>query len=56
VQEGTVDTTPHPNGALLHTIRGSVDEVAALALGRDGTLYSGGAAWQGSSKVRLEMW
>jgi WD40 repeat protein len=46
--DGTVMVWSSVNGALLHTMRGSVDKVGALALGRDGTLYSGGAASNGS--------
>jgi WD40 repeat protein len=53
--DGTVRVWSIVNGALLHTIRGRVGQVSALSLGRDGTLYSGGAAPL-PSQVRLEMW
>jgi len=56
--DGTVRVWSSVNGALLHSIRGSVGQVLALALGYDGTLYSGGIAnlMNFESRSYLEMW
>jgi WD40 repeat protein len=46
------------NGAQLHTLKGgmgAVHCVCALALGRDGTMYSGGYSI-GDSRGNLKMW